>query len=137
GVIYLPQKNNSLFSRAGILIFNKHESLTTENVWFWKMKTSDQGNRTNEQTLHNGTQNDFLSPSELFEVNDILNQWKGRKETQAGDAGNGFYITAYDIKDNDYKLNFNDYKIIQRNRELSKKPGDIDIKKNPVIATKK
>ncbi|MEO8765607.1 MAG: N-6 DNA methylase [Ginsengibacter sp.] len=136
GVIYLPQKNSSLFSRAGILIFNKHETVTTSNVWFWKMKASNE-RLENDKTLRSKVQNGLLSSSELFEVNDILNQWKNRAEIQPGDLENCFCITAYDIKDNDYKLNFSDYKIIQKNREINKTPGIADDKKNPVVSIKK
>ena len=100
------------------------------------MKTNKEG-KFNDQRLENGPYNDLLSSSELDEVNDILNQWKTREVTEPGDSGNNLYITAYDIKDNDYKLNFNDYKIIQKSRQVSKKTGNTNDTKNPIVATKK
>lgn len=136
GVIYLPSKSNSLFSGAGMLIFNKHESITTDHVWFCKMKTNREGTR-NEESLPNGSRNDFLASAELYEENDILNQWKNRETPEINDPGNSFYITAYDIKDNDYNLNFNDYKLIQKGRKLNKKIENTDNKENPVLATRK
>ena len=136
GVIYLPPKSNSLFSGAGILIFNKHESLTTADVWFCKMKSGKE-DKKKEQSSYNGSENGFFTSSEFYDVTDILNQWRNRESTQINNAGDSFYLSAYDIKDNDYNLNLNDYKINQKSRELHNKIENIDEKTDPLVATKK
>ena len=121
GVISLPANSNSLISRAGILIFNKHESITTENVWFFKMKTGKEKEIRNEQNANNNsTQNGIPVISEFEEVNEILYQWKNRKTSVANNPADSYYITAYDIKANNYILNFDDYKNIAKKREINK-----------------
>jgi type I restriction-modification system DNA methylase subunit len=109
GVISLPAKSNAPLSGAGILIFNKHESITSENVWFFRMKARKEQVGKNEQNF-----------SEADEASDMLYKWNNRKVTPVNDPNHSFYVTAYDIKTNNYILSFNDYKIIAKKRELKK-----------------
>jgi len=135
GVINLPQISNSLFSASAILIFNK--STETNNVWFCKMEKSKK-TRTVNESFGGNDKSDWLASVQLSEVNDILNKWKNRSASSSNKTGNSFYITAYDIKENHYNLNINDYKVIspdvERDAETEKIPVD---KKSPLIATRK
>ena len=81
GVINLPPKSNSLFSGAGILIFNKNESTTT-NVWFCKLEKVNKKSGETEESFNSSYENG--SP----ELNDILNKWKNRKNKQTDNSGN-------------------------------------------------
>jgi type I restriction enzyme M protein len=134
GVITLPQKNESIFSGAGVLIFNKHSSIVTNNVWFCKMEKNKERNYEDEQSLNDNQNELFLSA----EISNIINKWKNRRDTQTNTAGNSFNISAYDIKMNNYNLNFNDYKVIHKSDEENKKAQNVFTdKKNTLVATKK
>jgi hypothetical protein len=135
GVINLPQISNSLFSAAGILIFNK--STETDKVWFCKMERSRKTRTVNESFAGND-KSDWLASVQLSEVNDILNKWKHRSSSSANKTDNNFYITAYDIKENHYNLNINDYKLINALAETVSEKESISIdKKPPLIATRR
>jgi type I restriction enzyme M protein len=135
GVINLPQISNSLFSAAGILIFNK--SNETDNVWFCKMERSRKRRTVNESFAGND-KSDWLASVQLSEINDILNKWKHRSSSSANKTDNNFYITAYDIKENHYNLNINDYKLINPLAETNTETESISVdKKNPLIATRR
>lgn len=130
-VINLPQITNSLFSAAGIFVFNK--SVSTDKVWFCKMEKSKK-TRTVNETFKNDKV-DWLVSFQSHEVNEVLNKWKNRNASTANKTENSFYITAYDIKENHYNLNFNDYKLISPETESeTKNTGD---KKDQFIATRK
>ena len=86
----MPSKSNSLFSGAGILIFNKHESITTDHVWFCKMKTNKEGKR-NEQSLHNEAKNDLLYSSRLKWCTWYFKPMeKPESDREINDPGNSF-----------------------------------------------
>jgi type I restriction enzyme M protein len=136
GVISLPTKSNSLLSRAGILIFNKHESITTETVWFFRMKKGEEKAAGDEQNSNNGVHAQSRDNSEPDEVNEILHQWKNRKAGAANNPGDSYYITAYDIAGNNYILNFDDYKTIAKKREINKKAEKRNAdKRNTIVNT--
>ncbi len=137
GVINLPQKSGSIFSGASILIFNRYESITTNNIWFCKMGNGKEKGSGNKQRFNNGDQTDVLLSTELYEVNNILNKWKNREDTQINNQDIGFYIPANAIKANDYNLNFNDYKLIRKDLELNKKAENSTPDKNTIVAAKK
>jgi len=135
GVIHLSPHSRS-FSAAGILIFNKHESETTNQVWFCKMEKPKK-RRTVNETIANPNQNDILLSEELSQVNVVLDQWKNRKDIS---NQNCFFINAYDIKTNNYNLNFNDYKLISSDELLDRtgeKNDQSQAEGNVIIATKK
>jgi len=136
GVINLPSKSNSLFSGAGILIFNKHELVTTKKVWFCKMQKIRQ--KSGEQVLNDSCQNDLSLSHESNEVNDILNKWENRGTTPINNPGNPFYIQSGDIKNNDYSLNSNDYKLITARGGLNTEAeNSIPDTTTTIVATKK
>ena len=136
GVIHLFPNNKS-FSAAGILIFNKRGSETTSQVWFCKMEKPKK-RRTINETFKNSDQNEVLLSEELSRVNVILDNWKNRKDTSTRSC---FFINAYDIKTNNYNLNFNDYKLIsaggQSDNILQKADEPEPDENNTIVATKK
>jgi hypothetical protein len=135
GVINLPQISNSLFSAAGILIFNK--SIETGNVWFCKMERSRK-TRTINESFAGSDKSDWLASVQLNEVNDILNKWNHRSSSSENKTDNNFHITAYDIKENHYNLNINDYKLINPTSKTNSETESISVdKKNPLIASRR
>lgn len=135
GVIHLFPNSKS-FSAAGILIFNKQNSETTNDVWFCKMEKPKK-RRTVNETFKNPEQNEVLLSEELSQANIILDNWKNRKDTS---NRNSFFINAYNIKTNSYNLNFNDYKLISSNQPvdnaLQKTESEPD-ENDTIVATKK
>lgn len=135
GVIHLSSHSRS-FSAAGILIFSKHPSETTSQVWFCKMGKPEK-RRTLNETIANPNQNDILLSEELSQVNVVLDQWKNRKDAS---NRNCFFINAYDIKTNNYNLNFNDYKLVSSEEPVANTDGNTDHPEadgSPVVAIKK
>jgi len=135
GVIHLSPRSKS-YSAAGILIFNKHESETTSEVWFCKMEKPKK-KRTINETIINSNQNEILLSEELAEVNVLFDQWKKRKEIS---NRNCFFINVYDIKKNNYNLNFNDYKLISSGLQSDnpvEKNDQIQADGKAIVATKK
>ncbi len=130
GVINLPQISNSLFSGAAILIFN--QSVATEKVWFSKMEKSKKTRTVNE--TYKNDKIDWLVSYQSNEINPVLYKWKNRTTSGDNKSESSFYITVYDIKENHYSLNFNDYKIISAEAENETKNHTDN---NPVIATRK
>lgn len=110
-VITLGQQSDSIYSGAGILIFNKPTKATTENVWFCKW------NNEKKKTRNSIEGNGEKENEEFNEVTEILNKWKNRKEFKTGPSRNSFYISANYFKTNNYKLSFNDYKVIRQDSE--------------------
>lgn len=134
-VIHMSPRSKS-YSAAGILIFNKHESETTSQVWFCKMQKPKK-KRTINETILNSNQNDILLSEELAEVNVLLDQWKKREEIS---KPNCFFINVYDIKNNNYNLNFNDYKLISsglQSDNVVEKNDQIQPDAKAIVATKK
>jgi len=128
--------NSKSFSAAGILIFNKQNSKTTSQVWFCKME-KPQKRRTVNETFTNPDENEVFLLDELNRVNVILDSWKNRKDTS---TQNSFFINAYEIKTNNYNLNFNDYKLISASKPMDsiQKTDEPDPDENEtIIATKK
>jgi type I restriction enzyme M protein len=135
GVISLPAKGNLLLSGAGILIFNKHESTTSENVWFFKMTMDKEQAGKNEANYSTRFKNDLYTLPEFDDVNKFLDQWKSRSIATTNDTNDCFYVTANDIRGNNYILNFGDYKILAKTREIHKKAENtIADKKNRIIS---
>lgn len=124
GVISLSVKSNSIISRAGILIFNKYQSITTENVWFFKMKPGKEKEGITEHNSDNNMRHNVLDFSKSDGVNDILYKWKNRKTSGVSNPDISYYITAHDIIANNYILNFDDYKTLVKKREAEKKIAD-------------
>jgi len=113
-VITLGQQSDSIFSGAGILIFNKSATRTTENVWFCKWGIEKKKNRKNLEENNNSKENEN---EEFSEVTEILDKWRNRKEFKKEPSRNSFYISAKYFKTNNYKLSFNDYKLIRQDVE--------------------
>ncbi len=135
GVISLPAKGNLLLSGAGILIFNKHESTTSENVWFFKMTMDKEQVGKNEADYSTGFKNDLYALPEFDDVNKFLDQWKNRSVATTNNRDDCFYVTANDIRGNNYILSFGDYKILAKTREIHKKAENtIADKKNKIIS---
>ena len=106
-VISVPGKNDSLFFGAIILIFSEATRSKTDKVWFYK-------NRTDWENINSRDgNNDYL---------EILNQWENReKETKKNKALESFYVTAATIKNNNYNLVFNEYKMLLKTQQLFEK----------------
>jgi len=135
GVIHLFPHGKS-YSAAGILIFSKHGFETTSEVWFCKMGKRTK-RRTVNETITNPDQNEILLSEEMTEVNVVLDQWKKRKEIS---GSNCFFINAYDIKANNYNLNFNDYKLISSEEQIDdtvEKDDQFQTHGKAIVATKK
>jgi len=135
GVIHLSPCSKS-YSAAGILIFNKQESKTTSEVWFCKMDKPKK-KRTVNETIINPNQNEILLSEELAEAKVLLDQWKKRKEIT---KQNCFFINVYDIKNNNYNLNFNDYKLISSGVQIDNaiaKNDQLQADGKAIVATKK
>ncbi len=135
GVIHISPRSKS-YSAAGILVFNKQESETTSEVWFCKMEKPKK-KRTINETIINSNQNEILLSEELAEVNVLFDQWKKRKEIS---NRNCFFINVYDIKKNNYNLNFNDYKLISSGLQSDnpvEKNDQIQADGKAIVATKK
>ena len=129
GVIHLFPNNKSSFTAAGILIFNKQLSKTTEEVWFAKMDKTKK-TRTINETIINPEDNPI---ADLNQVNLILDKWKNRKDPNR----NNFYINAYDIKANSYNLNYNDYKLLPAAGNRENNSPEMTEENELFIATKK
>jgi hypothetical protein len=109
-VITLAPKTDSIFSGAGILVFNKSESAITEDLWFCKWGTGKNKKRNKEENNIGNENGDW----DFNEVTDIINKWKYRKDNPTDPARRSFFIPANYIKTNNYSLNFNDYKLIRQ-----------------------
>ena len=135
GVITLPQKSESIFSGVGILIFNNNKSIAVDDVWFCKMEKRKEKRGEEKKSYDN--ENDLFLSSEFSQVKDILNKWRDRKSAQPGNRNNGFFISRYDIKANDYNLNFSDYKLIQKNGAVNNHGNNFEEENDTIVATKK
>lgn len=116
GVINLPRKNNSLFSSAGILIFNKHEWANTRKVWFFKMDKESTKDGV-DVVFNNPYQSEGPVSPQINEVNDVLTLWENREAMK--NRPDSFFIPVADIKANAYNLSCNDYKLIAVQRETN------------------
>lgn len=135
GVIHLSPDGKS-YTAAGMLIFNKQEKETTSRVWFCKMEKPGK-RRTVNETITNPDLNEIFLTEELSGVNVVLDQWKKRKEIT---SSNCFFINAYDIKTNNYNLNFNDYKLISSEERIDdtvEKNDQFQMHGKAIVATKK
>lgn len=133
-IITLPQKNDSLFSGAGILVFNiSHQ--TSGNVWFHKWETGKK-EKQNHQPENNSDENE--NQIEFDEANEVLNQWKNRKENKKNSSRNSFFISSDYIKTNNYNLSFNDYKLVRQVLEIDRdsKYNNTAAKENVIAANK-
>jgi type I restriction enzyme M protein len=109
-VITLAPKTDSIFSGAGILVFNKSESATTEDIWFCKWGTGKNKKRNKEESIGNENGNlDFNN-----EITDIINKWKYKKDNPTDPSRRSFFIPVNYIKTNNYSLSFSDYKLIRQ-----------------------
>jgi len=133
-VITLGQQSDSIFSGAGILIFNKSAVKTTENVWFCKWGIEKKKNRRNVEGNNNYEENEN---EEFSEVTEILDKWRNRKEFKKEPSRNSFYISAKYFKNNNYKLSFNDYKLIRQDVETDKETeNDAPVEIETIITAK-
>jgi type I restriction enzyme M protein len=110
GVIGLPANNKISFPAAGILVFEKRNQCGSTEVWFGKLEKNRKRRTPND--LSKETDEGLSEP---VEVKFLLDKWNKRKEE--GFQRSGFMISAYDIKANNYNLNYNDYKLIIPARE--------------------
>ena len=120
-VISLPAKAGSLFSGACILIFNKQgpgTTGTTDKVWFYKMEGNKGINKKDADSTGTGKNDVFAFAEEYDEVLDILTRWENGKDETGRSTDTSFYVSAYEIKTNNYILSFNDYRKIVKVPEL-------------------
>lgn len=104
GVITLPTKYGSFYSGAAILVFDKSKP-ASENVWFHKWSNAKKKNK--EFSL-----NAESKDSDFEEVSGILEKWKTRYDQASVSSANSFFISANYLRNNNYNLNFNDYKLV-------------------------
>jgi type I restriction enzyme M protein len=135
GVINLSPDGKSLFSAAGILIFDKVHSSATNKVWFCKMEKPKKKRTVNEM-INNPDENNLLS-DQMNEMKFLLDKWKNRDQSES--QGNKcFFISGYDIKANKYSLIYNDYKLISPQAELKSVDNEVDTEEgNAIIAANK
>jgi type I restriction enzyme M protein len=128
GVITLVAKNSSAYSGTAILIFNR-SAINSEDIWFYKWKSP-------RKKLRDISENDQSSDYEIEEAEKIADLWKTRKEVPA--AANSFFIPVDFLRNNHYKLSFNDYKLAHQQQSLEPESVDaIDIaQQTPMAATK-
>lgn len=129
--ITLGVKSNSIYSGAAILVFNKNDFKTTEDVWFYKWESRKENNG------NNATGNIGADIFDMDEVNDILNTWKGRKDKRTHSTPNNFFIEANFIKNNKYHLNFNDYKLIRQQDVPDVAEDNDNLSSETILAVKK
>lgn len=110
GVIGLPANSKISFPAAGILVFEKRNQPISSEVWFGKLEKPRK-----RRTANDSVKDTDEGSSEPEEVKFLLDKWNKRKEE--GFQRSGFMISAYDIKANNYNLNYNDYKLITPSRE--------------------
>ena len=130
-VIFLPAKTGSLFSGAGILIFAKPESVTTDKVWFYKMEPANKANKE----INIKEASTFID--EHNDVADILNRWKNEKEeTGRNRTGKSFYVSVDEIKANDYNLSYHEYRKIttELTPDAISETSGMDEEMDPVVA---
>ncbi|HSN09288.1 MAG TPA: N-6 DNA methylase [Hanamia sp.] len=132
-VITLAPKTDSIFSGAGILVFNKSEFATTEDLWFCKWGTGKNKKRNKEES-NTGNENGDL---DFNEVTDIINKWKYRKDNPTDPSGRSFFIPVNYIKTNNYSLSFNDYKLIRQQKSLDNETENIFPETETVLTAKK
>ncbi len=131
-VITLTTKTESLFSSAGILVFNKSYS-ATENIWFCKSETKKR--RTRNEALSEANESEDI---DVNEVREILNKWKTRKEKQIDTSKDSFFIAANYIKTNNYNLNFKDYKLVRQQEQAVTEQEDMVVdERGTILAAKK
>ncbi len=131
-VITLDPKTDSLFSGAGILVFEMSPS-STENIWFRKWGTRKKKTR-NEALSDNGDNNDNF---DFNEVIDILNKWETRNEKQKDFSNKNFFISANYIQTNNYNLSFADYKLIRQEQPVNEETENVNIDENAIILAAK
>jgi hypothetical protein len=125
GVITLVAKNSSAYSGTAILIFNR-SAINSEDIWFYKWKSL-------RKKLRDSSENDESSDYEIEEAEKIVDLWKTRKDVPA--SANSFFIPVDFLRNNHYKLNFNDYKLARQQQSIEAEPVNaIDIM--PMAATK-
>ena len=119
-VISVPGKNDSHFSGGIIMIFSEASRSKTDKVWFYKSRTS--GDNINSGDGNN----DYL---------EILNQWENReKQIEKNEAHESFYVTAAAIKNNNYNLVFNEYKMLLKKQQLFEKIEEVGTEKKNSFA---
>lgn len=125
GVITLATKNSSAYSGTAILVFNRLRT-NSENVWFYKWKNSP-------KKLRDISQSSESSNYDIAEAERILHLWKTRKDLAATTPANSFFIPADFLRNNHYKLSFNDYKLARQQQSLEPETVNSNAE-NPEIA---
>ncbi len=135
-IITLPHSAGKIFSGASILIIDDSTPGTTDEVWLYKMNASINKTLLYDTTLkENNVRESF---DDYDNINDVLKRWKNKKqEADRSRIENSFYVTAEEIKDNNYNLCFNEYRKVASHKHINttaEVPG-ISIKKNLTLLT--
>lgn len=110
-VISVEDRQFRLFNGAGILVFSKEISSSTDKVWFYKLKPGDGGFSPNLNS-HNA---DNLS----MRTDDIANVLEHfRNKGKVKESGKGFYIHADEIRAKNYNFSYNEYNSLMKPKPL-------------------
>ncbi|MEO8862123.1 MAG: N-6 DNA methylase, partial [Ginsengibacter sp.] len=135
-IITLPHSAGKIFSGACILIIDDSTSGTTDDVWLYKMNASINKTLPDDTTLKEN--NVWESFDDYNNINDLLTEFKNKKqEADRSRTENSFYVTAEEIKDNNYNLCFNEYRKVASPKHINttaEVPG-ISTKKNLTLLT--
>ena len=101
-VISIEEKHFPLFNGAGVLVFSKETSSSTDEVWFYKLKNND-------VVFHPNLNADNLEG--LSEKKDDVANFLGhfRNKEKFKESGKGFYIHADEIRAKNYNLSYGEY----------------------------
>jgi len=101
-VISIEEKHFPLFNGAGVLVFSKETSSSTEEVWFYKLKNND-------VAFHPNSNTDNLEG--LTEQKDDVANFLGlfRNKEKFKESGKGFYIHADEIRAKNYNFSYGEY----------------------------
>lgn len=96
---------------TAVLIFTKTNAQSTDHVWFYDMKADG------------FSLDDKRSPIVDNDIPDIINRFRHmEEETARTRKEQSFFVTAQEIRDNDYSLAINKYKEVEREQVVYEQP---------------
>lgn len=94
--------------KTAILIFRKDPGLVTQGVWFYNMHSdglSLDGNRV--PLIKRGVNSEMQFPEDFGELPVVLEQWREQKEKGPKISDKSFFVSAEEIRKNNYNLDIN------------------------------
>lgn len=124
GIFSAPSKKGSASKGAGVktsfLIFEKTNKGGTDKVWFYDMKNDGYTLDAKRQPIEGSDIPDIIT-----RFNNLSNEETRTRKDQS------FFVTADEIRKNDYDLTINKYKVVEREKKVYRSSKEIlaDIKK--------